>query len=235
MNEKTQTQTKSRNDIKEVFDVNKDTQSSFSSNGHGKTCDMINSCVTNLDLVGKKNFSKLSQISKKIAQYSFKSFRIKKNNKFQSFSIMESRNNKISKKRNRLKKIKLNKMERFLFESDSEKIIGNGKLLSFKPRFVFTLKSRKNFAKRYLEDEDFTLKLFEFIKKRTKLLSSKPFEFKCKICNVVYDNHSALGGHTSKNHPSESKDYSIRTKSLMFRKVERERNKFYKNLTKKYS
>lgn len=58
-------------------------------------------------------------------------------------------------------------------------------------------------------------------------------KYKCIHCERTFDKAAALGGHTSKNHPSKSRNYKKRIFSSNVRKVERNRSNFLKQLNHK--
>ena len=57
-------------------------------------------------------------------------------------------------------------------------------------------------------------------------------EYKCQFCDQIFNKNSALGGHISKNHSNQSINFKKRQESLRNRKIERERNQFFKNISK---
>ena len=61
-------------------------------------------------------------------------------------------------------------------------------------------------------------------------LKSDGKKYKCIHCDKTFDRAAALGGHTSKNHPSKSRNYKKRIFSSNVWKVERTRSNFLKNL-----
>ena len=81
------------------------------------------------------------------------------------------------------------------------------------------------------DKEKLVINLVEFLKQKIGLKKDGK-KYKCIHCDKAFDKAAALGGHTSKNHPSKSKNYKKRIFSCNVRRVERTRSNFLKTLNK---
>lgn len=69
------------------------------------------------------------------------------------------------------------------------------------------------------KEKIYTVNLLQFMEQKIGLKSDGK-KYKCIHCDKTFDRAAALGGHTSKNHPSKSRNYKKRIFSSNVRKVE---------------
>ncbi len=121
------------------------------------------------------------------------------------------------------------------FESESEILFSEIEILKTK-KLVFLRKSTR-LNKKIKKRKNFTnftsLNLLNFLTKRNEKDSDQKTKYYvCDFCLKPFKSSSSKGGHISRNHAGESKEYKKRKKSQHDRNIERKRNKFYKALLK---
>jgi hypothetical protein len=102
----------------------------------------------------------------------------------------------------------------------------NNDLKNLKFNFCCEKKKEKN-QKNHSEE---VFNLVSFIKQKFAIHPKKKRLYICNFCQKKFDEPSSLGGHTSKNHPNQSKEYKYRKLSFQNRAIERKRIDFYNNL-----
>jgi hypothetical protein len=172
-----------------------------------------------------ENISEFKKMSDKIRIPAYRNILFSKKEKMKNIEkerMVEIDNLKAKKNQKKQQSSELKNLEDF--ESEEESNLNDINIEEFEIlNFVFCEERKINKRSK----KDGVINLYHFIHENDANSKTKGRVYVCKFCNKKFHLFSALGGHISKNHPKQSKDYHYRKMSENNKIVERRRNNFW--------
>ena len=117
-------------------------------------------------------------------------------------------------------------------EMDNKKICLEIKNLNYRPKITFIKQS--SFFEKIIDENCFSLSNFLNLEKHKSVLEAQKLKktYTCKYCGETFNSGCAMGGHISKIHSGLSQRYKKKLFKGKYRKNEKERNHYLRNIFK---